>query len=303
VFDLETQRSAAEVGGWHNVHLMRLALAVTWDSVERRFETFREADVERLLAKLAAADLVVGFNAHRFDYRVLRAYTGRDLAALPTFDLLDAIHGRLGFRLGLGHLGEETLGVPKAADGLQALRWWSEGRIDEIERYCRADVALLRDLFEHARARGHLLFRTKRGEKVRLPLRLSLSELIERARSGGRAGRPPRPSALMDRRVVAQAAVEQLEVEQHEHVAHGGRQLGHVAPRILERLEPHHLLDGEVDFGDPPGELEPEPFGILLEGVVDGVGVEQQVDPAFADLEQPLRVQHGGSYRPIRPPG
>jgi hypothetical protein len=29
-----------------------------------------------------------------------------------------------------------------------------------------------------------------------------------------------------------------------------------------------------MDFGDPPGELEPEPFGILLEGGVDGVGIE-----------------------------
>jgi hypothetical protein len=303
VFDLETQRSAEDVGGWHNVHLMRLALAVTWDSAEERFETFREADVERLLAKLARADLVIGFNVHRFDYRVLRGYTGRDLSALPTFDLLDAVHARLGFRLGLGHLGEETLGVAKAADGLQALRWWSEGRVEEIERYCRADVALLRDLFEHARTRGHLLFRTRRGERVRLPLRLSLAELIERARSGGRGARPPAPARSVQRRVLAQAAVEQLEVEQHQHVAHGGRQFGHEAPGVLERLEPHHLLDGEMDFGDPPGELEPEPFGILLEGVVDGVGVEQQVDPAFADLEQPLRIQHAGSYRRISTTG
>jgi DEAD/DEAH box helicase domain-containing protein len=303
VFDLETQRSASDVGGWHNVHLMRLALAVTWDSAERRFETFREGDVERLVAKLAGADLVVGFNVHRFDYRVLRGYTDRDFAALPTFDLLDAVHAKLGFRLGLGHLGEETLGVPKAADGLQALRWWSEGRVEEIERYCRADVAILRDLFEHARTRGHLLFRTRRGERVRLPLRLSLAELIERARSGGRNARPPVPAVLVDRRVRAHAAVEQLEVEEHQHVAHGRRQLGHEAPRLVERPQPYDLLDGEMDFGDPPGELEPEPFGILLEGAVDGVRVEQQVDAALADLEEPLRVQHGGSYRPVRPVG
>ena len=71
--------------------------------------------------------------------------------------------------------------MPKSADGLQSLRWWSEGRVDVIERYCRDDVAILRDLFEHARAEGHLLFRTTSGERVRLPLRLSLPELIERA--------------------------------------------------------------------------------------------------------------------------
>lgn len=274
VFDLETQRGAEEVGGWHNAHLMRLALAVTWDSAEQRFDTFREADIEALLAKLAAADLVVGFNALGFDYRVLRGYTDRDLRALPTFDLLDAVHARLGFRLKLGHLGEETLGVAKSADGLQSLRWWSEGRVDLIERYCRDDVAILRDLFEHARAEGHLLFRTKGGERVRLPLRLSLPELIERAKNGARSATPPRPERLVKRRVLAQAAVEQLEVEQHQHVPHRRRELGDETPRLLQGGELDDLLDGEMDFGDPPGELVPEPFGILLEGGMDGVGIE-----------------------------
>ena len=182
MFDLETQRSAREVGGWHNAHLMRVALGVTWDSNDEGFETFREADVPRLIEKLEMADLVVGFNVRRFDYRVLRGYTDRDFEALPTFDLLDAIHKRLGFRVSLGHLGEETLGAPKSADGLQSLEWWKQGRVDEIERYCRKDVEILRDLFDHARDAGHLIFKTKRGERVRLPMRLSVPELLEGAR-------------------------------------------------------------------------------------------------------------------------
>jgi len=33
-------------------------------------------------------------------------------------------------------------------------------------------------------------------------------------------------------------------------------------------------------------------LGVLLEGVVDGVGVEQQMNAALADLEEPLRIQH-----------
>ena len=192
-FDLETQRAALEVGGWHNAHLMRVALAVLYEAREKRFATFREAQVEDLLRRLRAADLVVGFNVRRFDYHVLRGYTDFDFARLPTFDLLDEIHGRLGFRLSLGHLGEETLGRPKSADGLQSLRWWKEGRVAEIESYCRADVALLRDLFQHAERNGHLLFRTKVGERVRIPLRISLPELLEAAREAARAA-PERPA-------------------------------------------------------------------------------------------------------------
>jgi DEAD/DEAH box helicase domain-containing protein len=181
-FDLETQRSAEEVGGWHNAHLMRVACAVAWDGAEREFFTYREHQVDALLAKLAEADLVIGFNAHRFDYRVLRGYAARDLSRLPTFDLLDAIHERLGFRLPLGHLGEETLGIAKSADGLQSLQWFKEGRHDEIERYCRQDVAILRDLFAFASRHGHLLFRARNGERVRLPLKLSVSEIVDRER-------------------------------------------------------------------------------------------------------------------------
>lgn len=187
VFDLETQRSAEDVGGWHNAHLMRVSVAVAWDAVAGRFEHYGEADVPKLLETLAAADLVVGFNARRFDYRVLRGYTDADLARLPTFDLLDAVHAQLGFRLSLAHLGQETLGTPKSADGLAALRWWKEGRVEEIRAYCQQDVALVRDLFEYARREGFLLFRTRRGERVRLPLPVSLEELVESARADGAA--------------------------------------------------------------------------------------------------------------------
>jgi hypothetical protein len=53
-------------------------------------------------------------------------------------------------------------------------------------------VALLRDLFRHAERHGHLLFRTKLGERVRLPVRVSLPELLEAARARQAApGRPP----------------------------------------------------------------------------------------------------------------
>ena len=179
--------SYEEVAAMRNAEASKVAeaLGVVYDSQSGNFETYREADVEGLLAHLDQADLVIGFNVLRFDYRVLRGYTDRDLAALPTFDLLDAIHARLGFRVALGHLGEETLGRGKSGDGLQSLRWWKEGRVAEIESYCRDDVALLRDLFDHVLASGHLMFRTRGGERVRLPLAISLEELVERGRESG----------------------------------------------------------------------------------------------------------------------
>jgi DEAD/DEAH box helicase domain-containing protein len=198
-FDLETQRSAEEVGGWHNAHLMRIALAVIYDSQTEQFETFRETEVHRLIERLRQADLVVGFNVISFDYAVLSGYTDTDLRALPTFDMLAAVHQRLGYRLALAHLAEETLGASKSADGLQSLVWWKEGKIDKIESYCRQDVALLRDLLRHAEENGHLCFRTKRGDRVRLPAPWRVADLVERARTRPNeamreAERPRRPS-------------------------------------------------------------------------------------------------------------
>lgn len=96
-----------------------------------------------------------------------------ELHLRPTIDLLEEVKKRLGYRLSLDRLAEQTLGVQKSADGLQALKWYKEGRIDKIIRYCRQDVEITRDLFLFALKNEHLLFRNKAGDMVRCPLRLT----------------------------------------------------------------------------------------------------------------------------------
>jgi DEAD/DEAH box helicase domain-containing protein len=166
--DLETQRSAEEVGGWRNASRMGLALAVVYDVDRDRYRAYRESEVDRLLLDLAMADCVVGFNIDRFDLVVLSGYTEWDLGRIRTLDLLSEIHRRLGFRLSLGHLAEANLGESKTADGLQSLAWWKEGRIDLIEAYCRKDVEVTKRLYEMGRERGYLLYRDHAGRAVRV---------------------------------------------------------------------------------------------------------------------------------------
>jgi DEAD/DEAH box helicase domain-containing protein len=170
VFDLETQRSAEEVGGWTHTDRMGLALAVVYDFGRRAYRTYFEADVDKLLLDLLTADRVVGFNLERFDLTVLSAYTEWDLSRIRTLDLLSEIRRRLSFRLSLGHLCEVNLGESKAGDGLQSLAWWRAGRIDLIEQYCRKDVELTRRLYELGRRRGYLLYRDHADRKVRVPV-------------------------------------------------------------------------------------------------------------------------------------
>jgi DEAD/DEAH box helicase domain-containing protein len=178
VFDLETQRSAAEVGGWNKAYLMGLSLGVVWDSHQQGFTTYFEKDVDALVAHLQTADLVIGFNIIGFDYSVLRGYTRFDFKQLNTLDMLREIYGRLRYRVSLDALGKATLNQPKAADGLQALKWFKEGRMDLIEAYCRKDVEVTRNLFQYGLDHGYLLFDRKGEGRMRIPLDWTLEALV-----------------------------------------------------------------------------------------------------------------------------
>jgi DEAD/DEAH box helicase domain-containing protein len=170
LFDVETLRSAAEVGGFGNCHRMGVAIAVACFLEEGSFAAYGERQVHELAAALRQATLVVGFNVKRFDFGVLAGYTGEDYRrTLPTLDLLEDIHLRLGFRVGMGRLALDTLGLGKSADGLQSLEWVKQGRLDLVEEYCRHDVEILRDLYLHGRREGCLFYHDQRRD-VRLRL-------------------------------------------------------------------------------------------------------------------------------------
>ena len=171
LFDVETMRSAAEVGGWGRAHRMGVALAVALELEAGRFTTFREGEVPALVALLKGAGLVVGYNSKRFDYLVLSGYTGEDyLRTLASLDLLESLHARLGYRVGLGSVARETLGVDKSADGLQSLEWVREGRLDLVEEYCRRDVELLRDVYLFGRREGYVVVADKRAGRIQVPV-------------------------------------------------------------------------------------------------------------------------------------
>ena len=170
VFDIETQRSAHEVGGWHRADLMRVSCVVLYDSKDDVYHEYLEAQVDEMIAHLQRLDLVIGFNIKKFDYRVLGGYSDFDFQSLPTLDLLEKVYTRLGYRLSLDHLAKETLGTPKSADGLQALRWWKQGKIREIVDYCTKDVEITRDLYLFGREHRYLVFKNKATQTVRVPV-------------------------------------------------------------------------------------------------------------------------------------
>jgi len=169
-FDLETQKSAEEVGGWENKRMMRLSVAVTYNLRKDRFDVFTEDKIGELLQELLVADLIIGFNIKRFDYAVLSHYTSFDLGRVPTLDILEVVRKHLGFRLSLDHLSQSTLGYGKIGTGLDALRWFREGRMDRLTQYCKHDVKVVKELYEYGKEHGYLLFKDRDERTLRIPV-------------------------------------------------------------------------------------------------------------------------------------
>jgi len=169
-FDLETQKGSMDVGGWANIHKMKMAVGVVWDSLEQRYITYREEDADALLEKLRSADLVVGFNVIGFDYTVMQPYAKFDLHEINTFDMILDVYKKLKFRLALNHLAQYTLGAEKSADGLVSLEWYKEFErsgdqsfMEKIIHYCKKDVEITRDLFLFGAENGFVNYKTRAG--------------------------------------------------------------------------------------------------------------------------------------------
>lgn len=170
-FDLETQRTANDVGGWDRKRDMGMSVGVTYSTVDEQYRIFSEQNVDALVHQLMRADLVVGFNVVNFDYEVLMGYTILDLPSqLLTLDLMVDVEKRLGHRLKLESLAQATLGVGKTAEGLDAIKWWREGRLLDIAQYCCFDVKVTKLIHEHGRERGELYYNDRFARKQRMEI-------------------------------------------------------------------------------------------------------------------------------------
>jgi DEAD/DEAH box helicase domain-containing protein len=165
-FDLETQKSADEVGGWNNVRDMRMSVGVTYSTARGEYKIYTEPQVEDLIRELMRADLVVGFNNLRFDYEVLHGYTALDLTQIPTLDMLIDVQKVVNHRLSLDAIATTTLGVEKTAEGLQAITWFRQGKLAEIAEYCCYDVKITKLVHEYGRDNKILFYKNRFGSML-----------------------------------------------------------------------------------------------------------------------------------------
>ena len=173
-FDLETQKSADEVGGWNNINRMGMSVGVTYSTARGDYQIYGEKQVNDLLKDLQRADLVVGFNILRFDYEVLHGYTPFDLTQLPTLDMLVDLQNTLQHRLSLDSIATATFGVEKTAEGLQAIEWFKQGKLMEIAEYCCYDVKITKLVHEYGVAQRQLHYNNRFGKKLTVPVKWAI---------------------------------------------------------------------------------------------------------------------------------
>jgi RNase_H superfamily len=170
-FDLETQLSAEDVGGWDKISKMRMSVGVTFSTARGEYRIYGEKQVDDLIKELQRADLVVGFNHLRFDYEVLHGYTSLDLRQLPTLDMLVELQKTLQHRLSLDSIATATFGVEKTAEGLQAIKWFQEGELLKVAEYCCYDVKITKLVYEYGAAHKRLHYQNKFGKKLTVPVK------------------------------------------------------------------------------------------------------------------------------------
>ncbi|RBP38569.1 RNase H superfamily protein [Roseimicrobium gellanilyticum] len=174
-FDLETQRTANDVGGWSNKHQMGMSIGVTYNAGQGVYNIYSEQMVNQLIAELRSASLVIGFNHVSFDYGVLGGYYAFDLAMeLRSLDLMVDLEKELGHRPKLEDVAVATLGVGKTAEGLQAIRWWQQGKLAEIAEYCAYDVKVTKCVHEYGAQHGHVKYKDRNGREQQLAVNWTL---------------------------------------------------------------------------------------------------------------------------------
>lgn len=166
-FDLETQRSANDVGGWDRKADMGMSIGVTFSSALNRYMIYDEANVQGLIDELRDADLVVGFNHVSFDYEVLMGYTVLDLRdCTRNLDLMVDLEKTLLHRPKLDAVASETLGESKTAVGTDAIKWWQEGKIMAIAEYCCFDVKVTKLVHEYGARQGLVKYRNRFNQSL-----------------------------------------------------------------------------------------------------------------------------------------
>lgn len=168
IFDIET------VGDIRDLSTMKVTVVSVYEYEFDKYQSFDEHELGNLWPILERAECIIGYNSEHFDVPILaRSYTG-DLTRLPHLDLLKKIKESVGRRIKLNDIAKATLNIEKSADGLQAMEWYKEGKIDLIKQYCEQDVKVTKEVYDYGCKNKMLYYPTLTGELMPFPINFDL---------------------------------------------------------------------------------------------------------------------------------
>lgn len=171
VIDLETKRTFDEVGGRDHLDQLEVTVVGVFDYGTEEYTVFEEREIGKLQNLLINASLIVGFNHVSFDLPVLQPYLSIDVSQLPVFDIMVDFQTRMGHRIGLDSIAQATLGVGKTGHGLDAIRYYREGKMKELKDYCLNDVKVTKEVFDYGLTNGKIYYLSKMGnQKKEVPI-------------------------------------------------------------------------------------------------------------------------------------
>lgn len=171
VFDIETKNAFDDVGGRNNLPALQISVLGAYLYETNEFKIYEERELGEFEKVLQKKPMLVGFNSRRFDLPILQPYIRFDLKPLPHLDIMEELANILGHRVSLDSVAQATLGRSKTGSGMDAIRFWRNGEIEKLKKYCLEDVRITKEIFEYGAKHGELFYTPKFGTaKGRAPV-------------------------------------------------------------------------------------------------------------------------------------
>lgn len=164
ILDIETKRTFDEVGGREHIDQLEVSVVGVYSYSNDEYRCYEEKEMGQLQNLLINSSLIIGFNHVWFDLPVMQPYFSIDVKQLPVFDIMLDCQQKLGHRIGLDSLAQATLGIGKTGHGLDAIKYFREGRMDELKSYCLNDVKVTKGIFDFGISQGKISYLSKIGQ-------------------------------------------------------------------------------------------------------------------------------------------
>jgi len=158
VFDIETSNIFQDVGS-NNPADLDISVVCIYEYENDKYSSFLQEDFNKLWPIIENTDQFITFNGDHFDIPLLDKYYPGDLFKIKSVDLLKEMQKSAGRRMKLDQIAEGTLNTHKSGHGLDAIKWWRDGEVEKVIKYCVDDVRITKDIYEYALKNGKLIFK------------------------------------------------------------------------------------------------------------------------------------------------